>query len=170
MRCRRALPPPTAREHEHSPSTAVHRATHPQSRLARTRNLASNSYRHAVTHQLYRPQSTRTSRDIYHLLVLSGLPSPFVSPRHPPLLPNIHQYRSALLSHAPRKRLKRFPLLSWKGASAIPLPSPEGPLLLQPSSQSHCDALQGAAPYCLILSLGFPSEQMHHDLQAFHPS
>jgi hypothetical protein len=25
-------------------------------------------------------------------------------------------------------------------------------------------------PYCLILSLGLPSEQMHHDLQAVHPS
>jgi hypothetical protein len=56
--------------------------------------------------------------------------SPFVRPRHPLLLPNIHQYRSAVLLHAPRKRLKRFPLLSWKSAIAIPLPTPEGPLLL----------------------------------------
>jgi hypothetical protein len=57
--------------------------------------------------------------------------SPSVPPRHPPLLPNVHQYRSAVLLHAPRKRLKRFPLLSWESAIAIhvPLPSPENPHL-----------------------------------------
>jgi hypothetical protein len=42
------------------------------------------------------------------------------SPRHLLPLPNVHQYRSAVLLHAPRKRLKRFPLLSCKSAIAIP--------------------------------------------------